>query len=454
MRLLSCAFVHQNGDAETVHKLKPDRTAHRFLKSSRYQIDKDHELETSLKKARELNIMSENCQSGCSDCSSCGQDDETRKLKTSLSRIKNKILVLSGKGGVGKSTVAVNLALALSLTGKKVGLLDVDFHGPSIPKMMGIEDERPESTGHSLLPVDVGNIKVMSAGLLVDSRDEAIIWRGPMKAGIIQQFLADVEWGDLDYLILDAPPGTGDEPLSVCQLIPNATGAIIVTTPQAVAASDVSRSISFCAQLNLKVLGIVENMSGFACPKCGEVTDIFSSGAGELLAEKYKIKLLGKIPIDPVVCRGGDDGRPFVHHYAETASAKAFETVVAQILTFTQAPTFIGIKKIAVATDNNAISPQLGKASAFSVFNTVDGQIVQSAVEPITKDAHAALTEFLAKRHVNVLVCGEIDDTARAAFVASEIEVFSGASGEITAGIFSYFATAPKGETGSSCSHC
>ncbi len=398
--------------------------------------------------------MSENCQSGCSnDCSSCGQDDETRKLKTSLSKIQNKILVLSGKGGVGKSTVAVNLALALSLTGKKVGLLDVDFHGPSIPKMMGIEDAHPESTGHSLLPIEVGTIKVMSAGLLVDRRDDAIIWRGPMKAGVIQQFLADVEWGDLDYLIIDAPPGTGDEPLSVCQLIPDATGAIVVTTPQAISASDVSRSISFCAQLNLKVLGIVENMSGFACPKCGEVTDIFSSGAGEMLSEKYKIKLLGKIPIDPVVCRGGDDGKPFVHHYAETASARAFESVVAQILTCTQAPTFIGIKKIAVATDNNAISSQLGNASAFSVFNTVDGQIVQSGVEPITGDTHADLARFLAEQHVNVLICGEIDDTARTAFVASEIEVFSGAGGEITTAVFNYFANAPKAKTGTPCSH-
>ncbi|MEN6537762.1 MAG: Mrp/NBP35 family ATP-binding protein, partial [Bryobacteraceae bacterium] len=198
-------------------------------------------------------------------------------LEETLRRIKHKIVVLSGKGGVGKSTVAVNLAVSLGLAGNKVGILDVDIHGPSVPKMLHLEDHRLESNGQKLIPAEVGNIKAISIGFLLQGADDAVIWRGPRKAGLIKQFVEEVNWGDLYYLIVDCPPGTGDEPLSVIQALGNTDGAVVVTTPQDVALVDVRKSISFCQQLGLPVLGVIENMSGFVCPHCGEVADIFKS---------------------------------------------------------------------------------------------------------------------------------------------------------------------------------
>ena len=195
--------------------------------------------------------------------------EDRRKLQSRLCRVRHKIVVLSGKGGVGKSTVAVNLAVALVAMGKRVGLLDADIHGPSVPTMLGLEQASVEGTEGELVPVDVGGLKVMSLGFFLRSPDDAVIWRGPMKYGAIRQLLKDVAWGDLDYLIIDSPPGTGDEPLAVCELIGALDGAVVVTTPQKVAAVDVRKSITFCRRLQVPVLGVIENMSGFACPKCG-----------------------------------------------------------------------------------------------------------------------------------------------------------------------------------------
>ncbi|HPS03424.1 MAG TPA: Mrp/NBP35 family ATP-binding protein, partial [Candidatus Sumerlaeota bacterium] len=230
-------------------------------------------------------------QSTCDSCgdTSCsasrrehGESEEEfedrRKLESRLCRIRHKVVVLSGKGGVGKSTVAVNIATALMMEGKRVGLLDVDIHGPSVPTMLGLEGQTIIGSDDGLLPIEIGNLKVMSLGFLLQDPDDAVIWRGPMKMGVIKQFLKDVAWGDLDYLIIDSPPGTGDEPLSVCQLIGSLDGAVVVTTPQRVASVDVRKSIMFCRQLDVTVLGVVENMSGFVCPKCGEVTQILPAG--------------------------------------------------------------------------------------------------------------------------------------------------------------------------------
>lgn len=257
---------------------------------------------------------------------------ERQALEERLCAIKHKILVLSGKGGVGKSTVAVNIAVALMLAGKRVGLLDVDIHGPSIPKMLRLEGAPVESEGGNIVPVELGDMKVLSLGFFLRNHDDAVIWRGPMKIGVIKQFLKDAEWGELDYLVVDSPPGTGDEPLSVCQFIPNADGAVIVTTPQDVSVSDVRKSISFCHQLNMPVLGVVENMSGFACPHCGEITEIFKSGGGERMAQEMKVPFLGRIPLDPQVGEACDAGKPYVHAYAESETARAFGCIVAPLL--------------------------------------------------------------------------------------------------------------------------
>ncbi len=279
---------------------------------------------------------------GCTD-SSCsvakrqaGEDDkdfeERRELQSRLCRIRHKIMVMSGKGGVGKSTVAVNLAMGLMLAGKKVGLLDVDIHGPSVPTMLGLEGASIEASPDGLLPVEVGDLKVMSMGFLLRNPDDAVIWRGPVKGGVIKQFLKDVAWGDLDYLIIDAPPGTGDEPLSVCQLINPIDGAVVVTTPQRVAAMDVRKSITFCAQVGMRVLGVVENMSGFVCPKCGEVTQILRSGGGRAMAQDMGVPFMGSLPIDPLVAESGDEGRAFVMQHATSHTAELMRSVVATLL--------------------------------------------------------------------------------------------------------------------------
>jgi Mrp family chromosome partitioning ATPase len=305
------------------------------LKAACEDYLKRHE-ETS-RDARGAGATCDTC--GDEDCSASqrakGESEEEfkdrRKLQSRLCRIRHKIVVLSGKGGVGKSTVAVNLATALMLSGQRVGLLDVDIHGPSIPTMLGLERERVHGSEDGLLPVDVGGLQVMSLGFLLQNQDDAVIWRGPMKMNVIKQFLKDVVWGDLDYLIIDSPPGTGDEPLSVCQLIGTLDGAVIVTTPQRVATVDVRKSITFCRQLHVPVLGVVENMSGFVCPKCGEVTQILPSGGGKRIAEEMNVSYLGAIPMDPKIAEAGDSGRALLGQDSASPIARAMNEIITRI---------------------------------------------------------------------------------------------------------------------------
>ncbi len=271
---------------------------------------------------------------------SCG-GEETRRLQElkdqldlqeNLFGIGKKIVVLSGKGGVGKSSVAANLAVALSLQGCKTGLLDVDLHGPSIPTLLGIDGQFTPSGTNRIAPVAYNaNLKVMSVGLFLKDQDEAVIWRGPAKHGFIKQLLTAVEWGNLDYLIVDCPPGTGDEPLSVIQLLEGADGAIIVTTPQDVALTDVRKSVTFCRQVKLPVIGVVENMSGFVCPHCGEGVDIFKSGGGRTMADEMHVPFLGRIPLDPAMVSAADDGEPFVEHQSASPTARAFGEIVTTV---------------------------------------------------------------------------------------------------------------------------
>jgi Mrp family chromosome partitioning ATPase len=258
---------------------------------------------------------------------------DRQKLESRLCRIRRKILVLSGKGGVGKSTVAVNLAAALMMSGRRVGLLDVDIHGPSIPTMLGLEHHVIGGSDGEIAPADVDGLKVISIGLFLSSQDDAVIWRGPLKMGAIKQFLKDVAWGDLDFLVIDSPPGTGDEPLSVCQLIGRLDGAVVVTTPQRVAAVDVRKSISFCRELQVPVLGVLENMSGFACPKCGEVTSIFRSGGGRHTARDMGVPFLGSIPLDPQIAEACDSGQAFIRRYAASPTAAVMHTIIQPIAT-------------------------------------------------------------------------------------------------------------------------
>lgn len=260
------------------------------------------------------------------------QQQEEAAIKASLAKIKHKIFVLSGKGGVGKSSVSANLAASLSKKGYKTGLMDVDVHGPSIAQMLGLTEILDISENQLLLPKQINdNLKVVSVQALMQDKDQAIIWRGPAKTGMIKQFVSSVEWGELDFLIIDAPPGTGDEPLTVVQTIPEALG-VIVTTPQEVALADIRKSISFCKTVRLKTLGIVENMAGFKCPHCGEHIDLFSSGGGEKTAKAQGLEFLGSIPFDTQVVVSGDKGVPMMFNDTETEFTKAFETIVENII--------------------------------------------------------------------------------------------------------------------------
>lgn len=277
--------------------------------------------------------MSDQACGSCSGKDCGGQSEEEKALQRNLARIKNKIVVLSGKGGVGKSTVAANLAQALAMAGMKTGLLDVDVHGPSIPRLLSLSGERPHIDANRLEPINAGpNLWVMSLGFLLPSNREAVIWRGPVKMGMVKQFLRDVAWGDLDFLVVDCPPGTGDEPLSVLQLLGPEAKAVIVTTPQGVAIDDVRRSITFCAEMGAPVLGIVENMSGHVCSKCGQVDDIFGSGGGEALALEMGVPFLGKIPLDPEVVRSGDEGFAFLRVHHDGSTARAIQIIAKSIL--------------------------------------------------------------------------------------------------------------------------
>ncbi|MBN2508462.1 MAG: Mrp/NBP35 family ATP-binding protein [Verrucomicrobia bacterium] len=260
-------------------------------------------------------------------------------LQDRLRLIRHRLIVLSGKGGVGKSTVAANLAWALAQTARTVGLLDVDVHGPSIPKLMGLEGARPDMDAAGIRPINFApDLKVMSLGFLLETAQDAVIWRGPLKYNVIRQFLRDVNWGPLDYLIVDSPPGTGDEPLSVVQLVGQPAKAIVVTTPQSVAVADVRRSITFCKQLSLPVAGLIENMSGFVCPHCGKVTDLFKAGGGEALAHEMQVPFLGRVPLMPEVVVASDEGTPFLQRYAGTPLAASFTRIVEQIQKAEAAP--------------------------------------------------------------------------------------------------------------------
>jgi len=258
---------------------------------------------------------------------------DSERIKASLDRIRNRLLVFSGKGGVGKTTVAVNIAAGLALEGRRVGVLDVDIHGPNVARMLGVEGAAmaaPE--GGRLKPVMApGGIEVVSMAFFTQGPDSPVVWRGPLKMRVITQFLADVDWGDLDWLVMDSPPGTGDEPLSVAQLVP-ATAAIVVTTPQAVALLDSRRAVRFAELLKLRMLGVVENMSGLICPHCGKEIQLFKKGGGARMAREMLVPFLGAIPIDPAVVDSGDGGKPFVVEQPDSAAAKALKEIVAKII--------------------------------------------------------------------------------------------------------------------------
>ena len=301
---------------------------------------------TESKKKEDLN-MGHACGTGTrstgeedSGCSSCSSDaapvdadalfkEQVQATEGRMKHIKHKIAIMSGKGGVGKTTVTVNLAKALSNKGHSVGILDADVTAPNVAKMMGLENPELYSTPAGLFPPEKDGIKVISMAFLAP-KDEAIIWRGPVIMGVIEQFLTDIVWGELDYILIDLPPGTGDEALSIMQLLPEMDGIITVTTPQEVAVLDTRRSMDMAKTMKVHIIGIIENMSGFVCPHCGKTTNIFKQGGGERTAEELKVPLLGRIPIDQAIAEASDSGEPFITS-SEGATKEAFDKVVENV---------------------------------------------------------------------------------------------------------------------------
>jgi len=390
------------------------------------------------------------------------QPAEDEELNRRLSHIKHKILVLSGKGGVGKSSVAAGLAVDLAKRGKRVAVLDIDIHGPSIPRLLGVEEERVVGTEGSIHPVvSSTGVAVMSMGLLLQGRDEAVIWRGPLKYGVIKQFLRDVEWGELDYLIVDSPPGTGDEPLSVAQLIKGVDGALIVTTPQAVSTNDVRRSIGFSRQLELPILGVIENMSGFVCPSCGTNVDVFGSGGGASMAEDMGVPFLGSIPIDPELVKACDAGALAPFLAGGTPAAAAFAETVAKIIDRTEGKPNKEAKlhsgptadkpetasnadtadkragkgqRVAVPVTGGKLSAHFGHCEEFVIFSpkeTSEGTAVEAeVVDVLEAPPHqpGLLPAWLNERRVNVVIAGGMGSRAQELFSQAGIEVMVGAA--------------------------
>jgi len=370
------------------------------------------------------------------------REAEELALRRRMQDIGRKLLVLSGKGGVGKSTVAANLAAAMASTGKKTGLLDVDVHGPSIPKLLGLEGRQVHVTPEGILPINVGrNLSVMSIGLLLDGPDAPVIWRGPRKYGVIRQFLKDVAWGRLDYLIIDSPPGTGDEPLSAAQLVGDSARAVIVTTPQDLSISDVRRCVSFCRALSLPIVGIVENMSGFVCPHCGKRTDLFKTGGGRALADELGLALLGEIPVAPEIVASGDAGIPFSTRSDDSPAAQAFARVTRNILA-SDADADPGAKKenkgkenhrmkIAVPLADGRLCMHFGHCEQFALVETDEqNNVVNKTLLDPPPHEPGLLPRWLHEQGAEVIIAGGMGMRAQQLFSQSGITVVVGAPAE------------------------
>ena len=363
---------------------------------------------------------------------------QEQELRGRMRQIGRKLLVLSGKGGVGKSTVAANLAVALARAGHKVGLLDVDIHGPSIPQLLGLSGRSVGLQDNRIAPIEMNeNLSVMSIGFLLTGRDQPVIWRGPRKFGVIRQFLSDVTWGRLDYLVIDSPPGTGDEPLTVAQLVGAPAGAVLVTTPQDLSVADVRRCVSFCVALSLPVVGIVENMSGFVCPRCGEAIELFPSGGGQALAAEIGAAFLGRIPIDPTVAASGDLGIPFAGGPIDSPAATAFQEVVRGILdgrtqddsaarAADQRKETCGMK-IAIPLAQGRLCAHFGHCEQFALMDVdADKRVVGKAL--LTPPAHepGVLPAWLSQQGASVILAGGMGQRAQQLFAQNDIAVVVG----------------------------
>ncbi len=382
-------------------------------------------------------------------CGFGGQQDQHKKqdaeIKERLANIKNKILVMSGKGGVGKSSIAAYLSVALSKRGFKVGLMDVDLHGPSIPRLLGLEGNiLPGSEDGKARPIPyLPNMEVISIEpLMGDNKDQATIWRGPLKIGVIRQFISDIEWSDLDYLIVDSPPGTGDEPLTVAQTVPDAK-ALIVTTPQEISLADVRKSINFCRHVNMDILGLVENMSGLVCPHCGKVIELFKTGGGLRTARQENVRLLGTLPLEPIVVKNGDVGNMALLDNDQLEFTRAFNDFIDQIVKLGKAKTEVsdvkngvvtpkknrsnGGKVLVIPVSDGKLSSHFGHCDQFAFIEIENGKI--KSQQMLTPPAHepGVLPKWLHDQGAHVIIAGGMGDRAQQLLNENGIQVITGA---------------------------
>jgi len=383
---------------------------------------------------------------GDHSCGFNGQQDERQvqdlEIKERLKHIKNKILVMSGKGGVGKSSVAAYLSVALANKGYKVGLMDVDLHGPSIPRLLGLKGMvAPGTHARKARPITyLPTMEVISIETLMgEDKDVATIWRGPLKIGVIRQFISDIEWSHLDYLIIDSPPGTGDEPLTVAQTIPDAR-ALIVTTPQEISLADVRKSINFCRQVHMSILGLVENMSGFMCPHCGKMIELFKTQGGILTAKTQHVRLLASLPLESEVVQQGDMGSVEFLTNDKLAFTRAFKNMVEEIVTLTPAETPVLIKKqeekeesimekivFAIPISGGKLCSHFGHCDQFALIETIDGEIKGKSLHTPPPHEPGVLPKWLHEMGANVIIAGGMGARAQSLFSQNGIKVVTGA---------------------------
>ena len=334
------------------------------------------------------------------------------EIQEFLKGVKQVFMVMSGKGGVGKSTMAAGIAASLAAKGLRTGLMDIDVHGPSIARIMGLTGMPLGTVGGKIQPyAHSENLKIISMQGFLQNQDDALIWRGPLKIGVIKQFMTDVEWGPLDVLVIDSPPGTGDEPLTIAQFIPDC-GAIVVTTPQGVALADVRKSLNFCRQVGMDIVGIIENMSGYVCPQCGHHADIFKSGGGETLAREFNVPFLGRMPIDPSVVMAGDDGVSALER--SVAMKAAMTEIVDNILSgAAEAKGETKMEKIAVPVAGGMLSSHFGHCEEFLFATVENGKLTKT--ENLVPPPHepGVIPNWLAQQGATVVLVGGMGERAQ-----------------------------------------
>jgi len=387
------------------------------------------------------------------ESNSCGVDNREAQhkkqdieIKERLGHIKNKILVMSGKGGVGKSSITAYLSVALAKKGYKVGLMDVDLHGPSIPRLLGLKGNlEPGSQGKARPVKYLPNMEVISIETLMgENKDAATIWRGPLKIGVIRQFISDIDWMDLDYLLIDSPPGTGDEPLTVAQTIPDAK-AVIVTTPQEISLADVRKSINFCRQVNMEILGLVENMSGLTCPYCGKIIDIFKTRGGMLTAKKENLRLLATLPLYPDVVKNGDEGSMAILDNGDLEFTKELNRMVDEIVKLSDTketyhpelqkekePATIKSAKndgkvLAIPVTEGKLAAHFGHCEAFAFIYTEDNKITDKDMRTSPSHEPGIIPQWLHEQGADIVIVGGMGDRAQQILIQNGIEVIIGA---------------------------